>query len=115
VSGTFTLQPAGPGRLAASGTLDFDTAVAALDRGLALMRDGTDWQIDLSGVAAADSAGLAVLLEWLKQARAAGRGLVYLDLPAQLRAIAQISDIEELLTLAPGGPGGVAATRSAAV
>ena len=54
-------------------------------------------QIDCRGVGACDSAGLAVLLDWLAAARLAGRTLTYSGLPAQLVALGRISDLGALL------------------
>ena len=68
----FRIEPAGDGRLAASGELEFATAAAALHAGLALMRDGRCWIVDLAGITAGDSAGLAVLVEWMSAASARG-------------------------------------------
>jgi phospholipid transport system transporter-binding protein len=93
----FRIEPVGEGRLAASGELDFATAAAALQAGLAAMAQGKAWAIDLSGVTAGDSAGLAVLVEWLSAARARGASVRYEGVPAQILAIARISDLEALL------------------
>jgi ABC-type transporter Mla MlaB component len=51
------------------------------------------------GVAAIDggSSGLALLIEWLSVAKAAGRSLRYENLPSQLHQIARLSEVEELL------------------
>jgi phospholipid transport system transporter-binding protein len=98
----FRIEEAGPGRLAASGELDFATATAALGSGLDLLAAGEDWTIDLSGVTAGDSAGLAVLIEWLSAVRARGARLRYVGVPAQILAIARISDLEDLLAAQPG-------------
>ena len=93
----FRIEPAGDGRLAASGPLDFATAAAALRAGLGLMTGNRAWTIDLSGVSAGDSAGLAVLVEWMSAARERGASVRYEAVPAQVVAIARISDLEELL------------------
>jgi phospholipid transport system transporter-binding protein len=93
----FRIEPAGEGRLAARGELGFATAATALPAGLALIGPGTSWTIDLAGVTAGDSAGLAVLVEWLSAARARGASVRYQAVPAQLLAIARISDLDELL------------------
>jgi phospholipid transport system transporter-binding protein len=98
----FGIVPDGQGRLAASGALDFATAAAALPAGLAVIAPGRAWTIDLSGVTAGDSAGLAVLVEWLSVARARGVSLRYAGIPPQILAIARISDLEELLLGQPG-------------
>jgi phospholipid transport system transporter-binding protein len=93
----FRIAPAGDGRLAASGALDFASAAAALRAGLGLMTGGRAWTIDLSGVTAGDSAGLAVLVEWISAARERGTSVRYESVPAQIVAIARISDLDELL------------------
>jgi phospholipid transport system transporter-binding protein len=54
-------------------------------------------EIDLGGVTRADSAGLALLLEWQRTAGEDGDELVYRDLPEQLAAIARVSNLAELL------------------
>jgi phospholipid transport system transporter-binding protein len=97
---SWSIDSRAPGRLVVRGELDFDTAPAALARGLALLDDAMDCEVDLSGLSAGDSAGLAVLVEWLGTARQRGARLRYTGVPAQMRAIARISDLEELL--APG-------------
>ena len=68
-----SIDSAAPGRLTVRGDLDFDNAPAALARGLALLGDAKDCEIDLSGLSSGDSAGLAVLIEWLVERAAAGR------------------------------------------
>jgi phospholipid transport system transporter-binding protein len=93
----FRVEPAGDGRLAASGELEFATAAAALAAGLALIGAQRHWTIDLAGVTAGDSAGLAVLVEWISAARARGATLRYEAVPQQILAIARISDLEGLL------------------
>jgi phospholipid transport system transporter-binding protein len=92
-----SIETVAPGRLAVRGELDFDTAPAALARGLALLGSASDCEIDLSGLSSGDSAGLAVLIEWLASARRRGAKLRYTGVPAQMRAIARISALEDLL------------------
>jgi phospholipid transport system transporter-binding protein len=93
----FSIEPTGPERLRARGELDFATAASALKAGLALLQRGGRCTIDLAGVTSADSAGLAVLVEWLAAAAERGGSLAFEAVPAQLRAIARISDLESLL------------------
>lgn len=93
----FTIEADGPERLRAHGELDFGTAAVALQAGLALLPRGGRCTVDLAGVTSADSAGLAVLVEWLAAAAERGGSLAFESVPAQLRAIARISDLEPLL------------------
>jgi phospholipid transport system transporter-binding protein len=96
----FEIRQSGPGRLEASGELTFATAAQALRNGTDLIGGGTTWVVDLSGVEAGDSAGIAVLIEWLVSARGHGANLRYENVPAQMLAIARISDLEVLLLAA---------------
>jgi phospholipid transport system transporter-binding protein len=97
----FLIEPDGAGRLAASGELDFSTAAAALEAGLRLIRPGERFTIDLGGITAGDSAGLAVLVEWISAAQARGATIAYERVPAQILAIARISELDGLLTHQP--------------
>jgi phospholipid transport system transporter-binding protein len=54
-------------------------------------------EVDLGGVTRADSAGLALLLDWLAAAHGNGSPLNYHHLPPQLAAIARVSGITEVL------------------
>jgi phospholipid transport system transporter-binding protein len=74
-----------------------------LRTGLALLPKGGRCTVDLAGVTAADSAGLAVLVEWLAACAERGGSLAFEAVPAQLRAVARISDLESLLLGQSGG------------
>jgi phospholipid transport system transporter-binding protein len=60
-------------------------------------RDGLT--IDLSGVREADSSALSLLLEWQRSAKARGFGLKYSGLPDNLRSLAQVYGVLDLLVL----------------
>jgi phospholipid transport system transporter-binding protein len=94
------LAVAGDGRLALAGSLTFATARAARDLGTRTISAAGSGalEIDCAGVTAADSAGLAVLLDWLRIAKSARRSLRYTHLPAGLVALASIGEVAELLT-----------------
>jgi phospholipid transport system transporter-binding protein len=93
------LAESSPGHYAARGPLTFATARLARETGLAALRatNATRIEIDCSGIRSADSAGMAVLLDWLAFAKCAGRSLCFSNLPEQVQAIARISDLLELL------------------
>jgi phospholipid transport system transporter-binding protein len=93
----FAITTDGDGRVKASGELSFETAARALRCGLDLLRPDGAWVIDLSGVTSGDSAGIAVLVEWLAAVRAAGGNVRYEGVPTQMLAIARISDLDDLL------------------
>lgn len=88
---------AGPGRLAVRGPLTFATARRARELGVARLGRGGSWRVDCSGITAADSAGLAVLVDWLAVVSRGGGVLAYDGLPEGLLGIARITEVEGLL------------------
>ncbi|HEY3809530.1 MAG TPA: STAS domain-containing protein [Steroidobacteraceae bacterium] len=53
---------------------------------------------DLQGVTATDSAGLALLIDWLAEARARSRTLRYSQPPEAMLVLARLSDVATLIT-----------------
>jgi phospholipid transport system transporter-binding protein len=96
--GSLTIERAGPERLEVKGALTFATAADALRRGQQLLVASQACTVSLAGVDDADTAGLAVLIQWLAIARARAAVLRYEAVPAQILAVAQISDVQDLLT-----------------
>jgi phospholipid transport system transporter-binding protein len=79
------------------GSLHFSTVSALLAAGVAAITDGRAAVIDLAKVTASDSAGLALLIEWLSVAKAANHALRFENIPSQLQQLARLSEVEELL------------------
>jgi phospholipid transport system transporter-binding protein len=97
------LRSEGPGQLALSGPLVFDTANQLLDASRGMFAGNTTIAIDLGGVTRIDSAGLALLLEWLRWGSSEGRTVHFRALPDKLLAIARLSGVEEMLVTGNGG------------
>ena len=85
------------GRAGVVGSLHFSTVSALLTAGVEAIDGGQAAVIDLKGVTASDSSGLALLIEWLSVAKAAGQALRYENIPNQLQQLARLSEVEELL------------------
>jgi phospholipid transport system transporter-binding protein len=90
---------AAPGRIVVSSPLTFETARRVCEAGLrCISRDGSPMiVVDFAGVPDADSAGLAVLIEWRRQAWLQRQRLNFANLPAKVSAIAKLSEVSELL------------------
>ena len=90
------------GRIVVSGELTFATARDARQLGILVLESSRADRlvVDCSGVTRADSAGLAVLLDWLAWGRRKSRPVLLEDLPASLVAIARISEVDGLLQAA---------------
>jgi phospholipid transport system transporter-binding protein len=82
-----------------SGELTFATVRDALHSSQQLFSQATALNIDLSGVSAVDSAGLALLIEWYSRASKANKSISFVAVPKQLSALARISDVDQLLKL----------------
>lgn len=100
MSEDYTLEWTADGGARVGGRLTFRTCTAlfaALERhGAATPIDGP---VDLRAVEQADSAGLALLLEWQARQKAAGRRLALVNAPGSLLRLAQLADAIELLNL----------------
>lgn len=93
----FTLEDNGDGRFTLSGDLTFETAEEILRASEAPFEEHTQLEIDLSGVEEADSAGLALLLEWVTWANHSVREIRFTRIPEKIQAIAQTTEVEGLL------------------
>jgi phospholipid transport system transporter-binding protein len=96
----FRLDLGVPGAVAVSGTLGFGTAAAALQALNEALRPGDRARLDLAGVRACDSAGLACVLAVLAAARERGRNVDLQHVPDGLRTLARVSGVEALLAQA---------------
>ena len=90
-------EAAGDGTARLRGEITFRSVGPLLLAGGEAIEAGRADAIDLAGVTAADSAGLALLIEWLSLARRAGRTLSYRNVPAQIRQLAGLSDVQNLV------------------
>jgi len=96
---SFGISVVSPGRFAARGALTFANARRARAEGLHALRTSSarDLEIDCAGISHSDSAGLAVLLDWMAIMKREGRPLRFANLPSGLLAVARISGVAEML------------------
>ena len=95
----FTLEDHGGGRFALSGEMSFESAERILQASEKPFAKHTSLEIDLSGVTMSDSAGLALLLEWVTWANHTVREIRYTGMPERVMAIAKTTEVDGLLTL----------------
>ncbi len=93
----FVLQAHGGGRFSLSGRMTFDTAGQILRESEIPFEEHTRIEVDLSGVDETDSAGLALLLEWITWANHTVREIRFTDMPEKISAIARTTEVEHLL------------------
>jgi len=101
VSGTNSAEPGltadGAGRIIVTGPVTFATAGDLLRASQGLFVGQKAVTVDFGAVTSVDSAGLALLLEWLRRARHDGRAVKYTGLPEKLVAIAKLSGVDVML------------------
>ena len=96
-------ESTGPGRFRVRGALNF-ASVGQLERlARPLLGASPEAVVDLAGVDSANSAALALLLEWVDQARRSRRRIRFAGVPAAVLEIARVSNVAELLPLAEQG------------
>ena len=93
----FELKDVGGGRFELSGEMTFATAEDILRESEELFENHTRITVDLSGVTRADSAGLALLLEWVTWAIHTVREIQFLEMPERIMAIAKTTEVDHLL------------------
>lgn len=79
------------------GALTFDAVTPLVDEGARLLEGETTVCVDLLRVSRTDSAGLALLIEWMRQAARCGTVVRFRNIPEQLLAIATASRMAYLL------------------
>ena len=96
--GECQLEDLGEGRFAVHGVLGFETVSGVFEAGKELFGDHSIIEVDFSDVERSDSAALALLIEWVNWAKYYVREISYKNLPKQVSAIAEISEVGWMLT-----------------
>jgi phospholipid transport system transporter-binding protein len=84
------------GRYYLQGPVTLDTVKGLLEDG-ARRFESEQSVLDLSGVTQADSSAVGLLLAWVRDARARGRGIKYVNLGENLRALISLYEVGEFL------------------
>ncbi|GAB6139346.1 hypothetical protein JCM14076_00750 [Methylosoma difficile] len=89
-----SLSNQGNGVVLVEGELTFaaidDQAINALN----IANTGKNLVLDLQGITSTDSAGLALMIEWQKQARSKRLPLTFKNIPEQLHNLAKLSGLD---------------------
>ena len=84
------------GEFQLSGIIDFDSVPQLLHESQTLFFNNHDVTVNLRGVEQSNSAGLALIIHWLRLAREKKLRIQFKNIPSQLQEIAKISGIESL-------------------
>ncbi len=91
------IRSLGNGAFELSGDLTFETVQENFEMGKKLFSDYSHLILDLTDVTRGDSAGLALLIEWLRFAKQQKKSLKFTHLPRQLLMIAKVSSLDILI------------------
>ena len=94
---SYSLEDLGDGRFVLTGDMSFETAERILRESEEPFEHHTRIEVDLSGVEKADSAGLALMLEWITWANHTVREIRFKDMPERIVAIAKTTEVDHLL------------------
>lgn len=79
------------------GELSFATVNDVLLQTNTIFDAASELNIDLTSVTRSDSAGVALLIDWIRTANKASKKIVFHNIPTQMLAIASASGLDELL------------------
>lgn len=85
------------GRLSVNGELGFVSVPVLYKKSLEFFQDTPKLDIDLAGVTHTDSAGVALLIEWLRQSKRQNCTIQFHNIPSQLMAIARVCGVAKIL------------------
>jgi len=91
------IEETGNGNWLLVGDLSFTTVPAFRGKLDIKSTDHPRISIDLAGVTRSDSAGLALLIEWLRESERLGKTITFLNMPSQMQSIARVCGLEGIL------------------
>lgn len=84
-------------RLMVSGDLNFQSVVPVWEASLAFLNQFSSLKIDFSGVTSSNSAGLALIIEWLKWGREHGKTVSLAAIPTEIHSLANVCGVAQFL------------------
>ncbi len=94
-----SVQPGRDGRVEIHGELSFASVPGLWRDCQAQCTLGATIDVDLGQVQRSDSAGLALLIEWLREVQRNGGSLRFFNIPAQMLEMARVSGLDQILPL----------------
>lgn len=99
-AGVTSINSAEEGVVKVSGELTFATVTRLLEQSRPLLQQAKGWLVvELAGVGRVDSAGLALLIQWMRMAQEQGVDILFRHVPPQLLEIARASDLDQIIPL----------------
>lgn len=96
---TAELKMMANGQFLLSGSLTFETVVQLEKQSHQLFASQSAIIVDLGKIIFSDSSGLALLAEWMRNAKKHNMSIQYLNIPQQMQAIADVTGLRAILPL----------------
>jgi phospholipid transport system transporter-binding protein len=95
------LQQHDDGSLGLSGALSHQGVPELLKKSIKFFdnHDHNEIVIDLKQVSRSDSSGVALLIEWMRQAKGRNKTIRFLNIPQQMLEIAKVSGVDKILAI----------------
>jgi phospholipid transport system transporter-binding protein len=85
--------------LALTGPLTMNTITGIFAKGLPLPAGNSELVVDFGKVEAVDSSAVSLMLSWLRTAKSKNVKLSYINVPDNLRSLANLYEVAESLSL----------------
>ncbi len=97
--GLSVLEKTDANHYALQGALTVDTVMPIYQLGCEAIKHASHTEIDLQGVNASDSAGVALLIEWFRYAEQMHHKIYFSQLPVSMLAIAKVTGVISILPI----------------
>lgn len=93
------IQKTADGLIRIRGELSYVNVSDVHQRAVNFFKNQNTVKIDLGGVTHSDSAGIALLVEWLSDARHRNQGIHFINLPKQMLKMVRVSNLDQVLPI----------------
>lgn len=97
---SLALTQQSPSLWSLQGNVNVNTITAIIEPGYKMIKAapaGQPLTLDLSGVNEADSASVALLIDWLRFAKKQNKTLAFSNLPVKMKDIIKVSNLDKIL------------------
>lgn len=84
--------------LCVEGDLTLANVMSVYEASLPLIQKSQCYEFDFSAVSSSDSSGVALMIEWMRLANAAGKHASFHHVPEKLMSIAKAASLDSLLS-----------------
>ncbi|MDO9169792.1 MAG: STAS domain-containing protein [Methylobacter sp.] len=85
----------GPGNFVIEGNLTFATIDKQTLKSFSFLKSAKEITLDLAGVSSTDSAGLALMIEWIRYSQHNRTHIIFKNIPKQLLNLAKLSGFDQ--------------------